>query len=231
MRVLVTGGQGRLGKELQKHLNATYTDRDSFDILNPEQVYEVLLDARPNVILHLAAWTDVAGAETHRKEAWTANVLGTQNVVRAAKFVGAKVVYLSSDYVFDGEAGGYEPWDAPNPVNYYGLTKLAGESVVRSMFASLIVRTSFKPSEFPHPKVVGNLWTSADYVDVIAPMLVGILDHTGIHHLGTGRKLLVDLIRQRNPDVGTISREDIKSVKLPHDASFGKCTHMDWPTV
>ena len=176
----------------------------------------------------LAEYTDVAQAEIDRQAAWDLNVVGTQNFARASKFLGAKLVYLSTDYVFDGVSGSYEPWDAPNPFNYYGVTKLAGECVARSAIASLIIRTSFQPSVFPHSRVVDDLWTSADYVDVIAKKLVDILPYTGIYHLGTGRKLLKDLIHQRNPDVETIRREDIKDVRLPWDVSFGKVPHMDW---
>ena len=228
MRTLVTGGYGQLGTELQKHLEGTYFSHDDLDVLDPKAVYEKFMLTGASRILHLAAYTDVGKAEVEKQEAWNLNVVGTQNVVRAAKFVGAKVVYLSTDYVFDGARGAYEPWDAPNPVNYYGLMKLMEEAVVRGMVSSLIVRTSFKAPTFPHPKVVEDLWTSADYVDVIAPMLVDILHFTGIHHLGTERKRLVDLVRQRNPDVGTIQRSDVKSVQLPRDVSFGSRPHLDW---
>ena len=228
MRVLVTGGDGLLGTELKKHLDAIYTDKADLDVLSLPQVFEAMLEHRPNVVLHLAAWTDVAGAETHRQEAWDLNVVSPQHLARAAKFTGAKVVYLSSDYVFDGQAGGYQPWDAPNPLNYYGLTKMAGECMVRSIPASLIIRTSFKPARFPHPKAVEDLWTCADYVDVIAPMIVDILGYTGIHHLGTEPKTVLDLVRQRTPDVGGMRREDIKSVRLPRDVTFGDCHHWDW---
>lgn len=228
MTILVTGANGRLGTELKKHLDAVYTDINELDICDPTAVYEKLMETRAGTVLHLAAYTDVAGAERERQRAWDINVEGTQNIVRAAKFLGTKVIYMSTDYVFDGDRGGYEPWDAPNPTNYYGLTKMAGEAVVRAHLASLIVRTSFKDSEFPHPKVVDDLWTSADYVDVIAPKLVSILHYTGIYHLGTGRKSLADLIRQRNPDVGTMKRSDVKSVRLPRDVSFGPTLHIDW---
>lgn len=228
MRYLITGGNGLLGTELQKHMDGVFLGTDELDVMDLKRVYDMMMKHRTGTILHLAAYTDVERAEVDRQAAWDFNVIGTQNFARASKFLGAKLVYLSTDYVFDGVSGSYEPWDAPNPFNYYGVTKLAGECVARSAIASLIIRTSFQPSVFPHSRVVDDLWTSADYVDVIAKKLVDILPYTGIYHLGTGRKLLKDLIHQRNPDVETIRREDIKDVRLPWDVSFGKVPHMDW---
>ena len=234
--ILATGSNGLLGKELQQcwdpDFPVLWSTRTDMDIADPASVWSFLMEARPRTILHLAAWTDVAGAETNRTACWKVNVEGTRNLVQAAKFIGSRIIYVSTDYVFDGERGSYEPTDAPNPLNYYALTKLMGEGLVSTASSSLIVRTSFKKRVFEHPAACVDMWTSADYVDVIAPLLRDVVlgGYTGIYHLGTGRKSVLELARKRSPDVNGICRSDIKSVALPGDVSFGKTAHMDWPS-
>lgn len=98
---------------------------------------------RPEAVVHIAAYGDVDGCEVNRGLAWEVNAIGTTNVARLARRFSAFTVYLSTDYVFDGSRGGYGEYDPPNPVNYYGLTKLAGETAVRSLDTGYaIVRAS-----------------------------------------------------------------------------------------
>ena len=237
--IYITGAAGMLGVHLEQCGNwwggepVYWGTRKQMDITDPEQVWRELLDKRPRTILHLAAWTDVAGAEKNRQACWDVNVVGTRNIVQASKFIGARIVYVSTDYVFDGKDGGYNPLDPPNPINYYALTKLVGEQIVSSSSSSLIVRLSIKPFEWKHPAACTDMWTSADYVDVIAPKLKDVVASgiTGIYHLGPGRKSIFELARQRRPDVKPILRSDIKSVALPEDVSFGDVVHVDWPSV
>jgi len=229
--ILATGSNGLLGVELQNHLSAhpvLWTTREDFDITDRDAVWKFFFEARPSIIFHMAAWTDVAGAETNKAACWNVNVNGTRNIVQAAKFIGARVVYISTDYVFDGELGRYNPLDAPNPVNYYALTKMVGEGLVSSSLSSLIIRTSFKPHTFNHPAACTDMWTSADYVDIIAPLVakVAVLGYTGIYHVGTGRKSIFELAKRRTPLVKAITRESL-GVSLPRDVSFGRVVHCE----
>jgi len=235
--IIVTGSNGLLGRELQKcwgtDFPVIWSTRADMDLTDPAAVWAYLLETRPRTILHLAAWTDVAGAETNRERCWKVNVEGTRTLAQAAKFIGSRIIYISTDYVFDGDCGGYEPTDIPNPLNYYALTKLMGEGIVSTAASSLIIRTSFKKRVFEHTAACTDMFTSADYVDVIAPMLrdVVIGGYTGIYHLGTGRKSIFELARKRSPEVSRICRSDITSVTLPGDVSFGQLAHMNWPTI
>jgi len=98
---------------------------------------------KPSVIINSAAYTDVDGCETHKTQAWATNVGGVKNLARACKKHGAKVVHLSTDYVFDGQNGPYSEDDSPHPVSFYGETKLESEKVIReSDIDFLIVRTN-----------------------------------------------------------------------------------------
>lgn len=162
MKVLVTGTSGQLGFDVMEELtrrgyegigaDRSETEADfehvQMDITDKDRVFEIVRELKPDVIVHCAAWTNVDGAEDPTKlEAVRAvNVDGTRNLAEAAKEVGAKFVYISTDYVFDGE--GSEPWkpDDKNyaPINVYGQSKLDGElEVSRILDKYFIVRIAW----------------------------------------------------------------------------------------
>ena len=131
MRVLVTGAAGMLGQDMLRHLegrhDVTGVDLD-VDVTDPAAVRACIAEVRPEAVFHLAAWTDVDGAEEREAEAARVNGDGSGNVAAAAAEAGAAVVIPSTDYVFDGRAGrAYTEDDAPSPLGAYGRTKLAGE--------------------------------------------------------------------------------------------------------
>jgi dTDP-4-dehydrorhamnose reductase len=146
MRVLVTGAGGQLGHELV----ATFADHDvvaaghdELDVTDRSAVLDRVRQVAPDVVLHAGAWTAVDACELDRERALVVNGRGTEHVVEAARVVAARVVYFSTDYVFDGEKP--EPYletDAPNPRSAYGASKLAGERAVDPAH-DLIVRVSW----------------------------------------------------------------------------------------
>ena len=130
----MTGAAGMLGNDMTAHLagrhEVTAVDLD-VDVTDPQAVRECVRGARPGVVFHLAAWTDVDGAEEHEDAAAAVNAAGAGNVAAAAAEVGAAIVLPSTDYVFDGRAGRpYAEDDRPSPLGAYGRTKLAGERAV-----------------------------------------------------------------------------------------------------
>ncbi len=138
MKVLVTGARGMLGSDLCEALAGEHevrgVDIEDFDVTEPAAVAEALGAARPEVVVHCAAWTDVDGCERDPARAFLHNGWGTWNVARAAAEVGATLVYVSTDFVFDGAKGEpYTEFDSPNPLSVYGASKLAGEEAVRSL--------------------------------------------------------------------------------------------------
>ncbi|WP_071131266.1 dTDP-4-dehydrorhamnose reductase [Enterococcus timonensis] len=150
--ILITGGNGQLGTELQhllteKNERFIATDVSELDITDRAATFEYIEKLRPEVIYHCAAYTAVDKAEDEGKALdEKINVDGTCNVSEAAAKVGAKLVYISTDYVFDGtkKDDEYEVDDKPNPLNEYGRTKLMGEVAVRASGASYyIIRTSW----------------------------------------------------------------------------------------
>lgn len=150
MKVLVTGANGMLGQDLCPILEdigcfVIETDVETLDITNYEMVETVLTNVHPDMVVHCAAYTNVDDAEADLEKAELINVKGTENIAKVCASVGATLVYISTDYVFDGEK--YEPYtpeDQPNPINNYGLTKLKGEEAVKKYCEKYyIARTSW----------------------------------------------------------------------------------------
>ena len=107
----------------------------NLDIAGKAQVDEAFHSIKPDVVVHAATLTDVDKCELNKELAWRVNVEGTKNIVEASKRLGAFLVYISTDYVFSGEKGCYVESDSPDPINYYGLTKLEAETVVMQTMA------------------------------------------------------------------------------------------------
>ncbi len=150
MKVLVTGANGMLGQDLCPILEdvgafVIETDVDTLDITNADMVEKVLTDIHPDMVVHCAAYTNVDKAEEDLKTAELINVTGTENIAEACAKLGITLVYISTDYVFDGtKAEPYTPDDRANPINNYGMTKYEGEEVVRSLCEKYyIARTSW----------------------------------------------------------------------------------------
>ena len=226
MKILLTGGSGRLGTELLALLPGVVAPTSGeMNLNNAEQVLEVVRRERPDVIVHAAAYTNVGAAERERQVCWNTNVVGTRNIARAANAVGAKLVHISTDYVFSGEQGDYREEDTPGPVvNYYALTKLVAEEAARAATRHLIIRTSFRPREFQYPVAFSDVFTGQDYVDIIAPEIALAVRHAldiddEVLHIVTERKSVYELAKRRRPDVQEGTRAQA-GICLPGDVSL-----------
>jgi dTDP-4-dehydrorhamnose reductase len=174
LRVLVTGGNGQLGRDLQAVLAGSVpdggsprddtgdlpilatpakdtfavlsTDIDTLDVVDRTAVREAVDVFRPDIVLHGGAYTAVDACESDPDTAFAVNALGTRNIAEAAAAVGAHLVYISTDYVFDGSsARPYVEWDPPNPSSVYGRSKLGGEIEVHAVAgpSATVVRTAW----------------------------------------------------------------------------------------
>ena len=149
-RYLITGYRGQLGYDIVRSLNERgehdylALDVNEMDITDRDKVFEVVKNYKPDVIFHCAAWTAVDKAENEKELCEKINVLGTKNIVDASIEVGAKMIYMSTDYVFDGtKEGTYNEEDKPNPKSVYGDTKFKGEEEVRRNPNHFITRISW----------------------------------------------------------------------------------------
>jgi dTDP-4-dehydrorhamnose reductase len=147
--VLITGGGGMLAYALRRELAGRGVvfhapTRAELDVTDEAAVHDLVKAVRPRVVIQCAAYTRVDEAESHEEEAFRVNALGTKFAAEAAHQVGARFVFPSTDYVFDGTATRpYKPADEPNPINAYGRTKLAGEEYARLAPDHLIIRLSW----------------------------------------------------------------------------------------
>lgn len=147
MRILITGAQGQLGHALQQALSGEdliLKDLPEFDLTQSHSESKIVA-ARPSVILHVGAYTNVDGAEREPDRALAVNVHGTTFVARAAATLNARLIYVSTDYVFDGtQTTPYCEEDVPHPLNVYGQSKRAGEiAALTDCPNTLVVRTAW----------------------------------------------------------------------------------------
>jgi len=156
LKLLITGAIGLYGSKLAKmaverNIEVYSSDVNELpvsgtfvkiDVSNKELVDEAFRRVKPDVVVHAATLTDVDKCELNKELAWKINVEGTRNIVDAAKGVGSFLIYISTDYVFNGEKGNYTELDQPDPINHYGVTKLAAEELVKAQDEYLIGRPS-----------------------------------------------------------------------------------------
>ncbi len=148
MKIALTGSSGMLGSEIKKvftDLELINLTRSDFDITDLDQSLFNIKKIRPDCLIHAAAFTDVDGSELDPEKAYLNNGIGTRNVTIACEEINCPIMYISSDYVFDGtKKEPYNEWDKPNPINKYGFSKLLGEQFVTSLTNKFyIVRTSW----------------------------------------------------------------------------------------
>ncbi|MGO3536073.1 MAG: dTDP-4-dehydrorhamnose reductase [Leuconostoc mesenteroides] len=253
MKYLITGAHGQLGQEVQKlsrerGLTFVAYDSKALDITNREAVMATFKAEQPDVVLHAAAYTKVDLAEDEgRAMNWQVNVTGTKNIADAAKQYGAKLVAVSTDYVFDGlNVGEYRETDPVNPRNAYGRAKLAGElAVTESGAAAYIVRTSWVFGEFgnnfvytmqrlaeSHPKltVVNDQLGRPTWTRTLAEFmlyLIAVEATYGIYHLSNDETATwFDFAKEILKDTA-VAVEPVTSAEFPQKAYRPKHSVMN----
>jgi dTDP-4-dehydrorhamnose reductase len=225
LKLLITGASGLYGSKLaQIATTRSYEvysgyNRDQpaygasiqFDISDKNRVVDVFKKVEPDVLVHAAALTDVDNCERNKDLAWKINVEGTQNVVEAIKGNNVFLVYISTDYVFNGKTGLYKESDAPDPINYYGFTKLKAEKIVENVADEYCVaRTSVVYGSTPaagkvnfalwllnklkrneKTRIITDQWNSPTLNTNLAEMTLEIIEHklTGIFHLSGATRI------------------------------------------
>jgi len=208
MKILVTGAKGQLGNKVIEILGTNndliLTDSDTMDIANPEQVEDFVKKTKPEMILHLAAYTKVDQAEEDKDLCYKINALGTKNVASAAKKAKATLIYISTDCVFDGKkATPYFESDEATPLSVYGQTKLDGENFIQEICDKYyIIRAAWLFGELPagHPgsnfvETMLRLASERDSLSVVDDQ-IGSPTYTG------DLAKFVDFLINKNPEAG-----------------------------
>ncbi len=240
MKILITGVKGQLGYEVMRLLEGKEEicgiDIDDLDITDSKKTFDYISQFKPDVVVHAAAYTNVDGCESNVDLAYKVNAIGTQNLASACLENNAIMVYISTDYVFDGEKGEpYLEFDKPNPINIYGKSKLAGEQMVQKMLNRFfIVRTAWLygingnnfvktmlklAKEKEEIRVVDDQWGTPTYTRDLAEAIYKLLNthNYGIYHC-TNRgmctwydfaKKIFQIAGLRNTKVIPISTEEL----------------------
>jgi dTDP-4-dehydrorhamnose reductase len=221
MKILVFGGSGTLGTALQKlDADIICPDKTVFNIIHKGDVYTAFYLFRPDLVINCAAIIDDRAINEDPSDAIAVNIVGSGHIARECLHYECRYVYISTDYVYPGWKGDYKESDLIFPFNKYAWSKLGGECSARMLKNSLIIRTSFGKETFEYSHAFTDKWTSKDYVDVIAPMILEAAksDMTGVLNIGTDRKTIYEYAIKRNEVEPTTIEES--GIKTPKDTSL-----------
>lgn len=260
MEILVTGYTGQLGHDvvqrgLKLGLNMVGIGSKDLDITNRVEVIDYVKKMNPDAIIHCAAYTAVDKAEDDKNACWNVNVEGTKNLAQAAKDINAKFLYISTDYVFNGEGESpFKETDKPNPIGYYGLTKYEGEQVVKQLLdnwfivriswvfginGNNFVKTMLRLAESRNElNVVGDQIGSPTYTFDLASLLIDMIqtDKYGIYHASnegfcSWAEFAKEIFRQANVEVkvNSISTEEYPTRAVrPKNSRMSKQKLVDY---
>lgn len=222
--ILITGGSGLLGSELKKMLlNAIYPNSSEFNLLNYDQMDNYLSKLNIKTIIHAAAFTPPQEVQKIPIKGLETNIVGTANIVKLCEKYNIKLMYISTDYVFNGENGNYKESDPVLPVNTYAWTKLGGECAVKCYDNHIIVRLSFGTNEFPYQKAFIDQYTSRESVGYISKKICKLLtkhNFKGTVHVGSARRSVYEYATSLGAiNVGELSVNDM-TTKIPKDTSM-----------
>ncbi len=217
MKVAVIGAKGMLGQELCRLLGAGHEilawDIDEIDITDRPQTLGLLSAERPGLIVNAAAFVDVDGCEAEPDRAWRINAAGAQNLALAAQRLESALLYISSDYIFDGNTEtDYDEVSQPNPINQYGRSKLAGEMLsLWSCPRTYVVRSAWLLGHRPH-NYVDRVLDQAEQEGVVRLAEDQIESPTYVSHLAEAIAKLIAL----------------EAYGLYHITSIGACTRTEF---
>ena len=202
-KIVVTGGSGRFGKELQKYKSKHkifYPNKKEFDILNLKKLRKYLGKKKPEVLIHLAGLSRPMNIhETNIEKSIDLNIIGTANVTKICKELNIKLIYFSTNYVYPGTKGNYKETDALYPVNNYAWSKLGGETSVQLYKNSLILRVCMTEKPFVHDKAFANVKTSFMFHEDVVKILFRLLNKKGIINLGGKSQYIYNFAKKSNP--------------------------------
>lgn len=220
MKILILGHTGLLGQEVLKQYPDVLFPNYRIDLFNFGLLDNYISAVSPDIIINCAAKINNREIEKDSTEALKTNIIGASNLALICKERKIRLVYISTDYIYNGNTGGnHSESDNILPENLYAWTKLGGECSAKCVDNHLIIRTSFGKSEFPYEFAFDTQTTSKDYVDVIVPLIykASISDYVGVLNVGTEPKTMYRYAIKRTPSV-----KPSYDVKLNHSLNLEK---------
>ena len=187
-KIVVTGGSGRFGSILQKKYKSNkllYPSKEQLDILSTESVEKYLKKTNPKILIHLAGLSrPMKIHDNNISKSIDLNIIGTANIVKVCSKLRIKLIYFSTNYVYQGKKGNYKETDPVLPVNNYAWSKLGGESSVQMYKNSLILRVCMTEEPFIHKKAFSNVKTNFIFHKEVANILFKVLNLKGVINIG-----------------------------------------------
>tara|TARA_Y100001938_G_scaffold151101_1_gene245980 strand:- start:1862 stop:2584 length:723 start_codon:yes stop_codon:yes gene_type:complete len=226
LRVLITGGDGEFCKHLVEKgedftfLTPTKNEADIRSYWNLDS-YFYLHQNEFDYVIHAAAITrPMVIHEDNPSLSIQTNIIGTSNVVLMCQRYKKKIIYISTDYVYDGKKGDFKETDGMKPFTKYGWSKLGGECAVQMHDNHLILRMAMNKKPFPHPKALKDMRKSLMYIEDAAKITLQLLDETGIINVGGKSQSVYDFVKEENKSVKPIYLKDISDVNMATDCSM-----------
>ena len=224
--ILITGATGRLGRELIKIIPGAFTvSHSELDVKNKKAVFDLIKEKKPSSIIHLAAMTNVRDCEEKRELAYATNVGGTENFFEACLKYNPDCyfVYMSTACVFYGDKGDYTEEDIPYPKNFYAITKLLAEFVVKRLKNYLIIRGNFVPREkWPYEKAFIDRYGTYLFADDLAKAIYEVFKNkmNGIIHIVGEEKIsMFELAVITTPNIKPMTTKET-DIPLTKDMSL-----------
>ncbi len=217
--IVMTGGNGRFAqvfKKIKKKEKIYYPSKKILNLKNLTSIKKYLKKTKPDYLIHSAALS--RPMEIHEKnieESITTNIIGTSNIVRACSLMKIKLIYFSTNYVYQGKKGNYKESDPVFPINKYALSKLGGECAVQMYENSLILRICMTEKPFVHKKAFNDVETNFMYHYDFAKNLLKLIDHKGIINVGGPKKIIFDFAKKTNKKVIPISSKKALGKQFP----------------
>ena len=216
-KILVTGGDGKFAKVLKvknKKLNLFFASKKYCNILNINSIIKVIKKKKPKIILHCAGLSKPMNVhEKNINKSIDLNIIGTSNLVKVCNIYKIKLIYFSTGYVYAGTKGNYKESDGANPFNNYGLSKLGGESAVRMLSDSLVLRITMTEKPFIYNKAYSNLKSNFMFHEDLVQILPKLINKKGIINVGGPSQSVYNFAKKYNKKIKKILSK--KNSKLP----------------
>ncbi len=221
--IIVTGGSGRFGTVLKKMVKKNYyfPKKNELDILDLRSIIKYFKKVRPKIVVHLAGLSrPMSLHEKKIDESISLNIIGTSNIVIACSKFKVKLIYFSTNYVYQGTKGNYKETDPLLPSNNYAWSKLGGESAVHLYRNSLILRVSMTERPFVHKSAYANMITNFIFHDEFIEIFKKIMHKKGIINIGGKSKSVYEFAKQNNLKVKKIYLKKDQFPKMPKNSSM-----------
>ena len=223
-KIIISGGSGTFAKHFKnfnKKFNIKFPGKYKFNILKPTQMDKYIKKFKPDYLIHNAALS--RPMELHDQNISLSikkNIIGTCNVVNVCHKNNVKLIYFSTNYVYQGNKGNYKESDAVLPFNKYGWSKLGGECAVHLYENSLIFRLSITQKPFKYKKAFSNIFSSFIYYDQAAKIVMKLINKKGIINIGGKKNSIYNFVKKNNNKVKPIKIKINENKNLPKDSSM-----------